>query len=199
MKYLDFINKFKEPAFVLQDLKLAGVDVSSVQLSQWAKNNYLIKIKNGVYVFSERKNQLSMEAISRFLFEPSYISLERALAKHGLIPEIVYNCTAITTRKTTTIKNVFGVFIFRNIKKELFFGYNKIKENGQVYFLAEPEKALLDYLYLNSDKINNQDDVSELRLNEIILKELDQNKINEYLKIFNSKKLERICALVFNQ
>jgi len=183
----------------LQDLRIAGTEVSSVQLSQWAKNNYLIKIKNGVYVFTERKDQLSLETISHFLFEPSYISLERALSKHGLIPEIVYNCTAISARKTKTIKNIFGVFIFRSIRQDLFFGYDKIKENNNVYFLAEPEKALLDYLYLNSSKINNKDDVSELRLNEAILRELDRKKIDKYLKLFNSKKLERICALIFNE
>jgi predicted transcriptional regulator of viral defense system len=198
MKYLDFINTFKEPAFNLQDLRVAGLGISSVQLSQWTKKKYLLKIKNGAYVFTERKNQLNMEAISRLVFEPSYISLERALSKHRLIPEIVYNCTSVTTKKTTTIKNSFGIFIFRNIKKKLFFGYDKIKENGSVYFLAEPEKALLDYLYLNSYKINNQDDVSELRLNEFGLKELNQNKINEYLKIFNSKKLQQIVNLVFS-
>jgi len=197
MKYIDFNNTIKDPIFTLQDLKIAGIKVSSVQLSQWAKNNYLIKIKNGVYVFSERKNLLNMETIARFLFEPSYVSLESALSKHGLIPEIVYNCTSITARKTTTIKNVFGIFIFRNIKQKLFFGYNKIEENGNVYFLAEPEKALLDFLYLNSSKINNQDDIAELRINEIGLQELDKKKMQEYLKIFSSKKLEQIYSLIF--
>lgn len=197
MKYIDFINSFKEPIFTLQDLKICGIEVSSVQLSQWTKNRYLIKLKNGVYVFSERKDLLSMEAISHSLFEPSYISLERALSRHGLIPEIVYNCTALTTRKTKTIKNDFGVFIFRNIKKDLFFGYNTIHEEGGVYFLAEPEKALLDYLYLNSAKINNQDDIMELRLNESGLAEMSREKLQAYLKIYNSKKLSRIYALIF--
>lgn len=199
MKYIDFFNTFKESIFTLQDLKIAGIDVSSVQLSQWSKNNYLIKIKNGVYVFSERKDQLSMESISHLLFEPSYISLERALSKHGLTPEIVYNCTAITTRKTISIENDFGIFIYRSIRKDLFFGYDKISENDNIYLLAEPEKALLDYLYLNSSKINNKDDVLELRLNETGLKELNGKRMNEYLKLFKSKKLERICALIFNK
>lgn len=125
------------------------------------------------------------------------MSLERALSRYGLIPEIVYNCTSVTSKKTTTIKNSFGVFIFRSLKKELFFGYDKINDNGQVYFLAEPEKALLDYLYLNSAKINNKDDVEELRLNDASLKELDGQKIKEYLKIFNSRKLEKILTLIY--
>lgn len=197
MKYLDFFNTFQWPIFSLQDLRIAKIKILPVQLSQWVKNGYLIKLKNGIYAFSERKSGLGLEVISRYLYEPSYISLERALSKHGLIPEIVYNVTAVTTRKTMTLKNVFGVFIFRNIKKDLFFGYNKIKENGNVYFLAEPEKALLDFLYLNAAKINNTDDVDGLRLNEIVLGGLNRKKIKEYLKIFNSRKLERIGALIF--
>ena len=159
MKYIDFFNIFKEPIFTLQDLKIVGIEISSVQLSQWTKNNYLIKVKNGIYVFQERKNLLNMETISRFLFEPSYVSMERALSKHGLIPEIVYNCTAVTTKKTMTINNAFGTFIFHSVKPEVFFGYNKIEENGNVYFLAEAEKALLDLLYINLSKINNQDEL----------------------------------------
>lgn len=198
MKYIDFFSVFKTPIFTKQDLKIAGIDLSPVQLSQWTKNQYLIKLKNGVYIFAGRKDQLSPEIISRFLYEPSYVSLERALARHNLIPEIVYNCTAITTKKTMTSENDFGVFIFRSIKKDLFFGYNKIIENNNAYFLAEPEKALLDYLYLNSYKINQQTDIDELRLNELSLKKLDKKKIKEYLEIFNSKKLKRLIAQIIN-
>jgi len=197
MKYLDFFNKIQEPIFSLQDLRIAGIDIFPAQLSQWVKKGYLIKVKNGVYVFSERKNQLATETISHYLFEPSYVSLERALSTYGLIPEIVYNITAVSTKKTVTFKNVFGTFIFRSLKKSLFFGYNKIRDGANVYFLADPEKALLDYLYLNSAKINTQDDINELRLNEFELKKLDRKKIDAYLIMFNSKKLERICALIF--
>ena len=199
MKYLNFYNHIKEPIFSLQDLRIAGLAILPVQLSQWVSMNYLIKVKNGIYVFSEKKDQLVMETISHYLFEPSYISLERALSIHWLIPEIVYNITSITTRKTNTFENSFGVFIFRHLKKELFFGYDKIHDGFNIYFLADPEKSLLDYLYLNSAKINNSDDVSELRLNEFELKNLNQKKIKAYLKIFNSKKLEKIYSLIFTQ
>jgi len=197
MKYLDFNNKISEPIFSLQDLRIIGLNILPVQLSQWIRKGYLLKVKKGLYVFANRKNHLEMETISHYLFEPSYVSLERALSIYGLIPEIVYNVTAVTTKKTNTFKNEFGIFIFRNLKKELFFGYEKIQEGANVYLLANPEKALLDYLYLNSAKINNRDDISELRLNEFELQELDRKKIETYLKIFKSKKLERLCALIF--
>jgi len=39
----------------------------------------------------------------------------------------------------------FGIIEYRQIKKDFF--RNFIKKNG--YFIAEPEKAVLDYLYFN--------------------------------------------------
>lgn len=197
MKYIDFYNKIKEPVFSVQDLRVAGLQILPVQLSQWVRQGYLLKLKNGVYVFAERREQLSVETISHYLYEPSYVSLDRALSIHGLIPEIVYNVTAITSRKTATIKNDFGLFIYRSIKPELFFGYQKNTDGANIYLLAEPEKALLDYLYLNSARISTRGDIDELRLNEFELRELNQEKIKTYLQIFKSKKLERLCAWIF--
>jgi len=199
MRYIDFYNTIKEPIFTLQDLSIAGLTILPVQLSQWLSQGYLIKAKNGVYVFAERRGELAMETISHYLYSPSYISLEWALSVHGLIPELAYNTTAITTRKTMTMKNELGLFIYHSIKKELFFGYKTVQNGVNVYLLAEPEKALLDYLYLNSAQVVNQDDIDELRLNPFALEELDQEKIKLYLKIFKNKKLERICALIFKQ
>lgn len=197
MKYLEIITKIKQPIFSLHDLKLANIDVFPYQISKWTKDKNLIKIRNGLYAIAEQKNLLNPEIISHLLYAPSYVSLDRALSKYGLIPEMVYNSTAVTTRQTKTFQNEFGSFIYRSIKKELFFGFKKIKEAGGVYLLAEPEKALLDYFYLNSAQINNADDVSELRLNEAGLKGLNKKRFKKYLKAFASKKLEQICEMVF--
>lgn len=197
MKYIDFINKYLKPIFTAQDLRIAGIDILPVQMSKWVKKKYLIKLKKGVYAFRARKNELMPETISHYMYEPSYISLERALATYGIIPEMVYNTTAVTVHKTLNIQNELGIFIYRKIKKELFFGYNRMQAGNNFYLIAEPEKALLDYMYLNSAQINNQDDIKELRLNEFNLQVLDMEKFKKYLHIFNSKKLNKIYKLIF--
>ena len=199
MKFFEIIDNIKQPIFSLHDLKMAKINIFPYQMTKWTKNGRLIKIRNGLYVIADKKDQLNMEMISHLLYEPSYISLERALSKYGLIPEMVYNSTAVTTRQTKTFQNEFGSFIYQSIKKDLFFGFKKIKETGGVYLLAEPEKALLDYFYLNSAQINNLDDVSELRLNEAVINGLDKKKLKKYLKIFGGRKLEQICELVFGK
>jgi len=196
MKYLELIKKIKDPIFSLQDLKLLNLNIYPYQLSNWTKKGYLIKIKNGLYAFSEKNSILKNEYIAFNLYQPSYVSMEWALSKYGLIPEMVYNCTSITAKTTRIFKNSFGFFSFRHVKKELFFGYKKIDDNGQIYLMAEPEKALIDYLYLNLHKIKNQADIDELRLNEFEISKLNKNKIKKFSLLFNNKKLDLILKLI---
>ncbi|MCX6796826.1 MAG: hypothetical protein NTW06_05025 [Candidatus Falkowbacteria bacterium] len=202
MKYNDLLKNIKTPIFSLHDLVLSNLKVYPYQLTQWVKMGYLAKIKNGLYVIAEKEKEISNEVIAFNLYQPSYVSLEWALSKYGLIPEMVYNCTSITTKTTRMFTNKFGSFSFRNIKKDLFFGYKKIVAGGQAYLIAEPEKALFDYIYLNLGQIDNQADIEELRLNESAVKELNHKKIKAYFLAANNKKamaiyelLKKVCLL----
>ena len=198
MKYVDLIDRIADPIFSIQDLALMGIKVYPYQLSLWSRKKYIRKLKNGLYVISERAKSLKMETIAFNLYQPSYISLEWALFKYGLIPEIVFNPTSVTARTTRTFKNSFGLFSYRHLKKELFFGYRKISENDQIYLIAEPEKALLDYLYLNSPKIKTPEDIEELRFNEIEIKKLNKTKLRKYAKMANSKNLQKLIYQIAN-
>ena len=198
MKYIDLLNKISGPIFSLQDLALLRMKVYPYQLSEWSRKKYIQKLKNGLYVISERKKNLKMETIAFNLYQPSYVSLEWALFKYGLIPEIVYNPTSVTAKITRIFKNEFGSFSYRQIKKELFFGYRTIKENDQVYLIAEPEKAFLDYLYLNSSKIKTLEDIKELRFNEIEIKKLNRARLRQYAKVVNNKNLQKLFNQIIN-
>jgi hypothetical protein len=95
------------------------------------------------------------------------------LGYYGLIPEYVVAVTNVTTGRPRTFEIFLGDFIFRHIKKELFFGYKLIDvENNQSAFIASPEKSLLDLLYLTP----GSDDLSYLR--ELRLQNLDRLNIN---------------------
>ncbi|MEA2098314.1 MAG: hypothetical protein U9P70_04570 [Patescibacteria group bacterium] len=198
MKYIDLLNKITDPIFSIQDLALTGIKIYPYQLSAWSQKKYIQKLKNGLYVISERAKNLKAETIAFNLYQPSYISLEWALFKYGLIPEVVFNPTSVTAKTTRIFKNNFGLFSYRHLKKELFFGYRKISENNQVYLIAEPEKALLDYLYLNSSKIKTMEDIEELRFNEIEIKKLNKTKLRKYAKMANSKNLQKLIHNIAN-
>ncbi|OHA42430.1 MAG: hypothetical protein A3H68_00470 [Candidatus Taylorbacteria bacterium RIFCSPLOWO2_02_FULL_46_40] len=193
MKYTELLENLKKPIFSLQDLALYGQKIIPSQLSVMADKGDIIRLKNGLYVIASRKDNLAPEHIAFRLYEPSYVSLEWALQKHGLMPEIPFNVTSVTAKTTRTFTNFFGSFFYKSIKPDLFFGYEKREDVlGQPYLLAEPEKALLDYLYFNLSHIKTDTDVEGLRLNPFTIKELDEKKLASYAKIFDSERLDHI-------
>ncbi len=192
MKYNELTSVIKGPVFSRNDLKLLGHHILDYQLTLWVKKGYLVRLKNGLYVFRRETEKLRGEEIAFLMYQPSYLSLESALAWYGFIPEIVYAYTSITAKINRTFENVFGRFIYRHIKKDLIWGYIPMKTETGLFLLAEPEKALLDYFYLNLARINNDGDFENLRLNEEQMAQtLDKDKFLKYLAAFGIKKMEK--------
>ena len=192
MKYNDLISIIKTPIFSRNDLALLGCKVHDYQFSLWIKKGYIVRLKNGLYAFHREIKKLRGEEVAFLLCQPSYISLESALAWYGFIPEIVYAFTSVTSRITRTFENPCGRFIYRHVKSPLLWGYTETKTEHGLYLLAEPEKALLDYLYLNLSQIKNEADFETIRLNRDQMEEtLDRTKFLTYLEVFDVKKMER--------
>lgn len=198
MKYQEFKNAINKPFFTNLDILLRKLNVYNYQISLWKKRNYIDCLKRGVYFFTDEKEKMIAEEVSFLIYQPSYLSLEFMLSYYGLIPEMVYIKTAVTTKTTRRFSNNFGNFTYRHILPELFFGYIPIETPFGKYLIAEPEKALLDYFYFNSGKLNNQKDILELRINCAEFKKvIDRKKMDDYLKEFNIEKLTRSINMLF--
>ncbi len=192
MKYEDLASLVKTPIFSKNDIVLAGGKIYDYQLTRWIKKGYLLKIKNGIYIFKRDYEKIKGEEIAAALYQPSYLSLESALSAYGFIPEIVYSYVSVTGKTNRTFDNKFGHFIYRHLKTELFWGYREVRTTSGWYLIAEPEKAILDYLYLNLSKINSESDFENLRFNEDLLSTtLNREKFLQYLQAFDIKKLKR--------
>ncbi|MFZ5392071.1 MAG: type IV toxin-antitoxin system AbiEi family antitoxin domain-containing protein [Patescibacteria group bacterium] len=197
MKYRDFYKTINKPYFSLADIRLRSLPVNSLQLHQWTAKQELIRLKKGLYVFSDRQSEVEPSKIANILYQPSYVSLESAMFFYNFIPDVIMSTTSITTKTTRNFSNQFGHFIYRSLQPNLFFGYNVLSTKYGKILIAEPEKALLDYLYLTSGKINNQNDIVELRLNEEMLQEkIRLGILYQYLTIFQSKKVSRLVQLI---
>jgi predicted transcriptional regulator of viral defense system len=160
-------------------------------LTRWQKKGYLQKIRQGYYRVS--KSVLVSDPdhflVANRIYPPSYISLQSALRWYDFIPEGVFTFTSITTRKPVLFHTPLGDFRYQNLKRSLFFGYRMQECKGHYFKIAEPEKALLDYLYLHPH-LNHPDELFELRLNTWEIKErVDWEKMEQYLSLFNSKTL----------
>lgn len=199
MNFREFKEKIKNlPFFGSDAVEIFSLSPKAMrnQLTRWKKQGRLLELKRGLYALakSERQTPLSREVAAGSIYQPSYISLESALSRYKLIPEKVTALTSVTTRKTKKFTNPEGVFIYRHLKTALYFGFvSKKDEYGFPYLLAEPEKALLDYLYLNLGKINPEDKhylTQSLRLQNRSL--LNKKRLSLFAQRFKVKKLNCI-------
>jgi len=184
MRLKQFRIKMKKNIFSKEEAQIVAFDTPpstlKLQLHQWVKAGDLITLKRGLYAFSNTR--VDKVEVARRLYPPSYISLEYALNLYGLIPDVPFSITLVTPKVTRKFNTPYGQFVYRKIKKEAFFGY--IPET----FIAEKEKALLDYLYLNGRYFVPQTDFwRELRLQN--LNGIDFSKAFEYAEKFGSRKL----------
>ena len=190
MKLTEFVKKYSKGQVIdSSTFSLLGEDPQNIrcQVQYWRRQGHLILLKRGVYALSNdlRKQPLSLGFISNFLFSPSYISLEYALSYYDLIPEAATVYTAVSTKKTTKFKTPLGVFEYRSIKEGLFFGFTKATEEGQNYFIAYPEKALLDFFYFHQDMDGSESEFESYRFQN--LETLNLKRFNEFRAKFNKK------------
>ena len=193
MQYLELKTQLKDfLVFSTKDIEKIDPEFHSQRLSEWQKKGYLKKITKEHYIFSDLElNESALFLIANKIYSPSYISLEMAFSYYNLIPESVYGITSVTSQKTNNFKTDFGEFIYRHIKPELMFGYKLVEYQGHNFRIAEIEKAILDYFYLNA-RIKADNDFSGLRFNvEEFKNNVDKSKLESYLKEFNNKNLEK--------
>lgn len=193
MNFIKTKNALKtHPVFSIKTIKMIEPSFDSKNLVYWQKKEQVGKIINRWYYFKDIEiSEKLLYFTSCQIYSPSYISLETALSYYQIIPEGVYSITAISTKKTMEFNTTLGTFLYRHVKPNLFFGYQLIEFKSSTFKMAELEKTLLDYLYLN-DKTNTLDAFENLRWNRALLKEkLNIKKIHSYLKIYQNRSLEK--------
>lgn len=193
MQYLEIRASLRDfMVFSANDILKIDPAFHRQRLSEWQKKGYIKKIIKGYYIFSDlRLNESVLFIVANRIFDPSYISLEMALSYHGLIPESVYSITSATSRKSYNFNSSLARFSYNKIKPDLMFGYQLVNYENHNFKMAEAEKAILDYFYINS-KLKTEGEFEELRINRDIFQEkVDMEKFKRYLAQFNNKALEK--------
>ena len=203
MKYEAFVDKTSAYPFFGKEVlsTLEGKPGSlSLQLHRWCRSNKLIRLKRGLYTLPDdrRKERFSLRWLANAIYSPSYLSLEHILFWYDLIPERVETITSITLLKTATFQNPLGTFVYRNLKKELFFGFEEIlDEYRHPVLLASPEKAVLDYIYLYPGWESTVEFIEQgIRLQQ--MEQLKKRKLKAYGKKFQSKKINDAIELLIS-
>lgn len=168
--------------------------------TRWVKKGLLVRLRNGWYTFPHLLRQPgAAHYFANRIYRPSYVSLQSALAFYGAIPEGVVQVTSVTTLKTSFFVNDSGEYTYRNIKKELMFGYRPLPfGDGRTILMATPEKALLDFLYLYPE-YQSAGDMEQLRLDEDFLRSTLKDKVLEdFLSGMGNRALKKRWLLLRN-
>ena len=179
-----------DPVFESSLLLAGNVDPNliRVQLSRWVKTGKILQLRRGVYTIAPpyQKNNPHPFLIANHLQKASYVSLQSALSFHGLIPEVVNIITSVSTGRPERLETPLGTYEFRHIKRELLFGYQMTELGGQSAFVATPEKALLDLIYLQPGG-DSTAYLRELRLQNT--EKLDKSLLIKHARRFNTPKI----------
>lgn len=148
MRALELVRELQATGkefFTLADLeKATGLEGASlrVALNRLSKRGVLERASDGVYIVPG--SAVNVERVAGQLYFPSYLSFESALSRFGVLNLVPFTLTFATIRKTKSIDLLHRQVAYRHIKKDLFFGFDM--KDG--VYVAEPEKALLDLVYL---------------------------------------------------
>ncbi len=152
---LTFIKELDRPVFTTYELAaLSGKSSSTTTqaLNFLEKEGLVSKIYRGIWteVGNER---LSPYAVIPFLLPShrAYVSFISALHLYGIIEQIPQEISLASTSHTKTIHTKIGTFSIHQITPLFFDGFGWYKDTGS-FLIAEPEKALVDSLYLSARK-----------------------------------------------
>lgn len=120
--------------------EIANIDNTTLKsaktvLQRLKKNKILLNIYKNIWAVPDA----DIYDIASFLDADCYCSMETALFRYNMIKQSPQTFHFISKRFSKKRKTAIGIIYFHRIKKNLYFGFC---DN-----LAEPEKAILDYMY----------------------------------------------------
>lgn len=154
MKLETLLNLIGDEPVFSSSLMIAGkasVPQVRLQLSRWVRAGKVLQLRRGLYALAPawRKVEPHPFHVANALRRGSYVSLQSALAYHGAIPEHVPTVTSVGPGRPEMVRNALGAFAFNHVASGMSFGYTRTEVAlRQFAFVASPEKALLDLVYL---------------------------------------------------
>lgn len=126
-------------------------------------------------------HEFSPRELVGILRPDAYISLESALAEWGISTQSPSALTCVTTGFPREFRRPSVQIVYRHIAKKLHWGFETKRTRHGSYRIAEPEKALLDWIYLQ------RQEGLPVAFDELSLNVIDKKKLRQYaLKYPNS-------------
>lgn len=146
-------------------------------LSRLTDRGLVTHVTKGIYLNKLVRDYAASDFVA--LLRPnSYVSLESALNHWGLSTQSPIALTCVTTGKPKEFKTPEFTIAFRSISSRLFWGFVEKQTRYAKYRIAEPEKALLDWVYLSLQAGLTP------TLDEIDFKHVEKQKLIKYAAQF---------------
>lgn len=149
---LSYIKQLHRPIFTTFELAaISGKSLSTTTqgLNYLQRQEVIFKIYRGIWgeIGNER---ISPYIVVPFLFprQRAYVSFISALHLYGIIEQIPQMVTLASTVHTKIIKTAVATYSVHRISPSFFCGFDWYKKEGD-FLMAEPEKALIDSLYIS--------------------------------------------------
>jgi len=204
--FVDIRSRIQPEIFDYQTLTDALQDLSSPRdkITRLLKERIIIRVKKGLYVFGDkyRRYPYTKELLANLVYGPSYVSLDYALAYHGLIPERVEALTSVTPKRSRRFSTPEGLFFYRQIPARAYeVGMVRVEgEHGQAFLIASPEKALADKIVSVRGAPNSSIGEmgrfleEDLRIDTGDIRSLSAEKIEEFAGRYRSLRLRRLSG-----
>jgi predicted transcriptional regulator of viral defense system len=154
-------------------------------LRRQQRRGLLEKLTDSVYLNKLAPSVTSRDLVNE-LIPDSYISLGTALSEWGLSSQNPIVTTCVTSTRGRKVETPSIDIVYRKISRDLFWGFTEKKARYTNYRIAEPEKALLDWIYFALQ------DGLPVQLDEIQFTKLSRARLVGYAKKFPSTVMQTL-------
>jgi hypothetical protein len=177
------------------------------KVSEWMREGALQPLRRGLYLAGQplRGGPICLPLLANHLYGPSCVSLDYALAWHGLIPEGVAEVTSVTPKPSRRLHNTLGWFSYYHLPLAYYTVGQELGQNadGLSFLITSPAKALCDRLVLSrglgqlSRAAMGQWLLEDLRLDAELLGQLDLADLRACVATgFKRRQLGTLLAVV---
>lgn len=206
--FIDVRSRIQPEIFDYQTLNDALRDLSSPRdkITGLLRQGVIVRVKKGLYVFGDRyrRHPYSKEMLANLVYGPSYVSLDYALAYHGLIPERVEALTSVTPSRPRKFATPVGLFVYRQIPARAYeVGMIRVEaDDEQAFLIASPEKALADKVVsIRGTPIVSAVEMrrfieEDLRVDAAAVRALSAERIDDYAGRYRSRRLKLLSKVI---
>ncbi|ABF39602.1 hypothetical protein Acid345_0597 [Candidatus Koribacter versatilis Ellin345] len=178
MDWAKFVTEKSREAAVLELDQVAAevgvdVDVARQGLLRQEQRGLVEHLGKGIFLIRTSRDTSGRELINQFRPD-AYLSLESVLRESGVSTQSPKYLTCITTGRRGEFRSKSFAVVYKHISPKLFWGFHEKRTLYGSYKVANPEKAILDWIYLARQ--NGQPaDTDEFEISQI-----DRGKLLDY-------------------